>query len=465
MRRLLLFTVALIGLVINSYAQRAGNSILLKSETLHPENDFLQRMNEPVPASDIFKGYYYRLIQFNEMPNHEQQREMQATGILFVGYIPHNAFYTAIPSGYNLSQLSAFNPRTIISLRTIDKINRQLRYGDYAHAVKKAGTIDLILKYYKNISSDAVQQELSAFGCTILVRSDATQLFTIRVEESKWTALAESPFLEYLQPVAPEPVPDDTKGRSLHRSNAINTDFASGRHWDGSGVSIALADDGIVGPHIDFTGRLTNIGTVPGGFHGDMTSGIAVGTANLNPKYKGMATGAHLYVFDIGAYPQIVDAAQNLANYGTVVTSTSYSAGCNDYDANAEMTDQIMHDLKIVTPVFSGGNNNGADCGYGAGGQWGNITGGYKQGKNVIACANLDSLEILDATSSHGPAADGRIKPDISSNGAGQMSTDEYNLYQVGGGTSAACPGMAGICAQLYQAYRSVTGNPNPETA
>lgn len=64
--------------------------------------------------------------------------------------------------------------------------------------------------------------------------------------------------------------------------------------------------------------------------------------------------------------------------------------------------------------------------------EWGNITGGYKQGKNVMAVANLDALEIIDNTSSHGPAEDGRIKPDISANGKDQMSTDENNTYQVG---------------------------------
>ena len=98
----------------------------------------------------------------------------------------------------------------------------------------------------------------------------------------------------------------------------------------------------------------------------------------------------------------------------------------------------------------------GGNCQYGAGAGWGNVTGGYKQGKNVITCANLDALEVLDPSSSRGPAVDGRIKPDISSNGRDQISTAANNTYQVGGGTSAACPGIAGICAQLAQAYKEL---------
>lgn len=63
----------------------------------------------------------------------------------------------------------------------------------------------------------------------------------------------------------------------------INADYPGGRHYDGAGVSISLADDGEVGPHIDFQGRLTNLLTTgAGGTHGDMTSGIAAGAGNLD---------------------------------------------------------------------------------------------------------------------------------------------------------------------------------------
>ncbi len=71
----------------------------------------------------------------------------------------------------------------------------------------------------------------------------------------------------------------------------------------------------------------------------------------------------------------------------------------------------------------------------------------------------------LEASSSRGPAADGRIKPDICANGAGQLSTDGPNTYQVGGGTSAACPGIAGIVTQLHQAYRDLNAGSDAEGA
>ena len=458
-----------------SLAFAGGNSIMLKSRTIETKNDFNIHQNDVINADEVYRGYYYRLIQFSDPLSSQQQSGVEATGIKLLGYVPHNAYYVAIPEGLNLSVMMQFNPRTMITITAQDKMSNQLRYGNIPDQIRnKNGTINLTVLYYPNISPTLVKQDLGAIGCTVLESFDESFQVSINVRESDWGALAQSAFVKHIEPLFP-PVADDTKGRSLHRSNAINTGFGAGRHYDGAGVSIGLADDGEVGPHIDYTGRMTNtFSTGPGGSHGDMTSGICMGAGNLDPVIRGMATGAQIYIYDIGpyppdttagSYPHVVNAAQNFTNLGTVVLSTSYSAGCNDYDAFASMTDRIMHNLKVLCPVWSGGNNQGADCGYGAGGQWGNITGGFKQGKNVIAVANLDAHEVIDGSSSHGPAADGRIKPDISANGKDQMSIAENNTFQVGGGTSAACPSVAGVTAQCYQAYREITGQANPDAA
>ena len=62
----------------------------------------------------------------------------------------------------------------------------------------------------------------------------------------------------------------------------------------------------------------------------------------------------------------------------------------------------------------------GSNCGYGAGSGWGNVTGGHKQAKCKVA--NLTSSGSL-ASSSRGPASDGRIKPDIGAKGSSVNST------------------------------------------
>jgi PKD repeat protein len=72
---------------------------------------------------------------------------------------------------------------------------------------------------------------------------------------------------------------------------------------------------------------------------------------------------------------------------------------------------------------------------------------------------------VQDNSSSQGPASDGRIKPDISANGWNQLSTAPNNTTQVGGGTSAACPGVAGITLQLIQAYKELNAATDAPTS
>ena len=112
--------------------------------------------------------------------------------------------------------------------------------------------------------------------------------------------------------------------------------------------------------------------------------------------------------------------------------------------------------------VFSAGNLGASDCSYGAGVNWGNITGGHKHSKNTIAVGNLDYTDVINSSSSRGPAHDGRMKPEVCAVGTNVYSTVDTDTYAVKTGTSMSCPAVAGTLADLYQAYKTLNGNVNP---
>ncbi len=219
-----------------------------------------------------------------------------------------------------------------------------------------------------------------------------------------------------------------------------------------------MRDDGFVGPHADFQGRLIQEDINDNDTqHADGVAGILSGAGNINPDMRGMAAGALTYNI-----PYVRDFLDNtlplhLEN-DVLITNSSYSDTCNAFTATTQIVDQQIYENQTLLHVFSAGNSNNNDCGYGAGDQWGNITGGHKQGKNVIATANMGRDGKLAASSSRGPAFDGRIKPDIAAHGQGQFSLDADHQYRAFGGTSAAAPGIAGIAAQLYQLYQQENG-------
>lgn len=466
MKRIYNVAVALLLMMSFANAQNrpANYTLTLKSGNYAPEPNIDAVKLQPSLNLPLYNGKYFALIQFNAIPDAGMRQQIKAAGIELVDYIPHYAFLVTMPVAINPAILPSLNVRYIGALSEIQKLDPELLSSVLtAHAVTVAGKVDLVVVAYKGFSFETLLGEMKSRG-EVLQSYEAGNMITLRTSVETFRDLASLPYVYYMEPIAPPSTPDDTKGRSLHRSNVINSDYATGYHYDGTGVNVAIADDGAIGPHIDFTGRLMLNATGFGPTHGDMTAGICVGAGNLNPTIRGMGTGANLYMYDIGGYPHINGAVANLTSLGIVITSTSYSQGCNDYNTFSQQGDDQINQNAPLIHVFSAGNNNGNDCGYGAGGQYGNITGGYKQGKNVIACGNLDALEVIDNSSSHGPAKDGRIKPDICANGKDQMSTNENNTYQVGGGTSAASPGIAGICSQLYHAYKTMNAGQNPQS-
>lgn len=457
MRSIYTTVVLLLVSLLLKAAQDPSSALLLQSGTVHPPANTEEFISTSISNDEIVDGYYYRIIQFSEYPDNVLKSKIAAEGILLNNYLPYRSYNCAIPVSFDRTKSVVLKFSSVMKWENQYKTSREIT-GDVfpPHTIIEKGNADLIIHYQQNIEHERIQQLLNSSGFHILSSTAATHSVTVRIPFDRLNSLTALPFIYFVEPIAVPSTKDDTEGRSLHRSNIINSDYTTGRHYDGSGVVIGLADDGAIGPHIDFTGRITQHVSTLGGNHGDMTSGICVGAGNLIPRIKGMATGADLHVYSITGYPQINDAVSNYLTHGIVITSTSYAQTCNVYNADSELGDKLINENPQFSFCFSAGNEGTTNCSYGAGNLWGNITGGFKTGKNVIAVGNLDNTDDLETSSSRGPAVDGRIKPDICSNGYDQRSTDEDNTYQVGGGTSAACPGVAGCLAQLYQAYKEL---------
>jgi PKD repeat protein len=418
---------------------------------------------EHIIKDRVFGGRSRILLQFNQIPDVSQKRFYEALGILFLDYYPQNTYLVSVPESLDWTQVEGIRAWMHPDRRF--QLSTELFSGNIPDWAIEGNRLKVVIRTYGDVSTEQIWDDLKS-RYEVEGHGQGFGRIALRLSRSEIDALIRLPYVQYVECAAPNPTPDDVKGRSLHRSNVLNSDYGAGRHYDGTGVTIGLADDGAIGPHIDYTGRLTSYTTVNNGTHGDMTAGILFGAGNRDPEIRGHATGAYLHYWDIGGYPHIVDALTHFNNFGMVLTSTSYSQGQGGvYSTDAQFIDDQIYNNPQMLHMFSAGNAGTQDHGYGAGAGWGNITGGYKAAKSVITCGNLTPMGILDNSSSRGPADDGRIKPDICANGTDQLSTNSPNTNQVGGGTSAASPSVAGCVTQLYQAYKSLHGGQNPESA
>jgi len=444
-------------------ATSQNNTIKLRSGDLEGKPTDQKTLLSQFVMDNPSAGNYY-LMQFNQIPTAAEQAELKASGINLLEYIPHKSWIAKINA---IDPSLSFENQNIRFLEAWKSKYKTAANFDLSGAPKwvyaSNQKVKLMVSRQLDVDQSAFISLMKANGVKVEdeINKETHEYVLITMNESKleWLKnLAEVKFIDYGEP----PVePDDIRARGLHRLNLLGAGNPFRSDLNGDSVDIAIADNGL-GSHIDRKGRVTMYTTTNNGTHGDMTAGIAVGAGNLNPRYKGHATHSHLHYYNISGYPQINQAVNNFNFRNVVITSTSFSQGCNSYNGFSRAIDQQVNGTPELLHVFSAGNNANANCGYGAGTLWGTITGGYKQGKSVIATGNLDYRGNLTFSSSRGPAADGRIKPDICANGTSQISTDPNNRYSPGGGTSAAAPSIAGIAAVMYQGYKKLHNNQNP---
>lgn len=275
---------------------------------------------------------------------------------------------------------------------------------------------------------------------------------------------------------------------------------------DGTGVTIAVCDSGIdtndpMTVHADLAGRLAfAVGSGGGAVvgpdtlgHGTHVAGIAAGdgdSGDVDPQGfllgQGVAPGADvgLVALDggtVAAYVQrSVLQGGDVMNNSWAMNGPTYSADDRTIDLGVRDADATATDQTPLVIVFSAGNS-----GSGAG----TVT---KNPKNAILVGNSlnarpgemtanDDIRGLAATSSRGPAADGRMLPTIVAPGtdiistyspAGSLSapyTDTggtlHPVHAPMSGTSMASPHVAGYAALLIDWWRQTRNGKTPSPA
>jgi len=442
--------------------------VKFKDQVYLPEENVASFSFEKVQKAEIVANRIYRFVQFYEAPTKEDITKMEQKGIRLLGFIPSNTYIVSLPTSLTAKALSQAGVRSIWKMDAQKRMSEEVQTRSLPDWAIEKGQALLIVEYFKDIDQALVVESLEMQDIRVMQSNGVNNYLQVSIPLDRLEEIAQLPYIAGVEPILPPATKDDRRGRSLHRVNKLDPNIMGARNYTGKGINILVRDDGAVFEHIDFKGRLDQkfAGASFGG-HGDGVAGIIGGAGNLDPINKGMAHGSTIHVINYSA--NFLDETLSLfVDDDVIVTNSSYSNGCNaGYTNTARIVDQQMYDNPTLMHVFSAGNNgrgeldqndNPTDCGYGAGPTWGNITGGHKQGKNVIATANLNYRGEVMGSSSRGPARDGRIKPDIAANGNNHVSTAEAQAYFSFGGTSAAAPVIAGVMAMLHEAHEALYG-------
>lgn len=405
----------------------------------------------------------FYIIRFNKIPSDVEKAKLVASGVELLTYIPDQAYYVKIKAGNRISEehLGALNILETVKLTPELKIANNLKdTNNLPNWIKHGKNIHVIVHFYDEYIGKAVA-ELKG-RATIIEINRRLNSATLSIKKQDLNKIASINSIRYIEPTTRPFDVEELDAMTNQRSNFLKT---GGLDFDGTGVAVHIGDGGTVSEHLDYEGRLTLTTSENESSHATHVCGIVGSAGNFDPMVQGQAPGATLYSHSGSGVLFNNSVLNNAINNGVVITTHSLGWGCNDgYNSSARSADQDMVDFPSLIHVFSAGNSGSKNCNqYPTG--WGNITGGYKQGKNVFAVANLSNTDGLSGSSSRGPASDGRIKPDIGAVGSSVYNTQAGNTYGTKSGTSMAAPAVTGVLAQLYQAYRSLNSGQDPDAA
>lgn len=420
--------------------------VLLSNGAVHFDKDLIKSWehlkNNP---QSRFGQQVYALIQLEDIPSEIDKITLQQQGVELLHYVPNYAWIAKINQDISTKTFTQLKLKGISEFKASWKMSLAL---ETANIPSHAGNIDLLtarVLFWKEKDATVDYQVLcEQAGLNIEGSNLENNWLEVNTSWLKLVDFAKHPLVQYIEFKSP-PQEDEFKEEvTLIQSNYISNNVGKGLFFDGTGIAIAVNEGGRVDSahQANFRNRLDrSLETGSASGHKTGVGRRMASAGNLNPDFRGTAFGAILQSGGIN----FGDAAAT----GIIIVNNSFGYGCigsgttSTYNSGAANNDNLVRTNPSFMITYSCGNMGGSDCGYGngaAGAGWGNITGLVKSAKNIFAVGALNTAGELTGFSSRGPAWDGRILPDICATGPG--------------GTSHASPNLAGVFAQLTQAYK-----------
>jgi len=213
---------------------------------------------------------------------------------------------------------------------------------------------------------------------------------------------------------------------------------------DGAGINVSFKEGMYDATDLDLLGKTlpgANIDKTPT-THATIMATLALGNGNSFIRGLGAAPKSKLAYSDFSNL--MPDLVTDLNRLQIKVQNHSYGTDIdNDYGMEAAAYDKQIYETDTLIHVFSAGNKGTTtpSVGFYQGiTARANLTGNFKQAKNLLVVGGINRENISENQSSKGPAYDGRVKPELVALGEDGTS-----------GSAAITSGSIALLEQFYQ--------------
>ncbi|MFJ8075566.1 S8 family serine peptidase [Streptomyces sp. NPDC096176] len=416
--------------------------IRLRNRTFDPTTPEAERTRPQGPLRSKSGRAY--LVQFATTPLDSHRAALTALGARIGAYIP-DATYVV--------HMNAATRRQVATLPYVRWIGRYDAGDKLEGGAVPSSTRRYLITLVKRSAADqrAVAQRIRTIGGKVHVASASRQLIEATLEPAQALTVAHLDTVLALD-VWTAPEVDMDNARDAGGANTVETALG----YLGQGVRGEVMDTGLRTSHQEFAAfaPIMHTANTTSTSHGTSTYGQIFATG-VNSTARGLLPqaqpifAAQTLVTDRWAHTaQLVDPA---GPYRAVFQSNSWGSALTfGYNSTSAAMDDIVfdHDILICQTQGNTGNRSGRPQAW---------------AKNVLSVGGIYHYDTVSRTDDAwnggagiGPAADGRIKPDLSNyydavhttaSGGDAAYTNTFN------GTSAATPitcGYAGLIHQMW---------------
>lgn len=227
----------------------------------------------------------------------------------------------------------------------------------------------------------------------------------------------------------------------LNNISAITNNYPG---INGDGINVSVKEEQYDNTDLDLIGRSFTSAPAAGNVSGHATIMATLIGGNGNSFIQGLGAAPKVKFSSADFARLMPDSTPAFINNHISIQNHSYGVGIeNYYGPEAAAYDEQVYNNDFITHVFSSGNigtTAPADGVYSGIPNVANLSGTFKQAKNILVVGGTGRTGAPEALSSSGPAYDGRTKPELVADGED--------------GTSGAAALVSGAVALLQQAYQ-----------